>query len=366
MVIFRRWQLETGLASKRVGTLASGALDPIDAAQKDIAGSKDLIASVSDDLSQHYRWLENYRSSEIKHKRRLKRQEVMYQVELRRRRLTRVIKRGLVLSFRLARAAALFLWEHAKAIFFYLRDLSLRGLTWAKPYARAVAKAIVIAFVWLVLEFRALLLLLGRWLAAGWFWLREKGGIAARATGTAISAASAWLAVRLRAFALQSHQRLTVLWALAKIHAGKLARASAEAATAAYGGLKLKGKALAFDLRRRLSYADAWLGRKSEALVRATFGAIATISARLAIKSREISRRPKGPALLTDARQMSTPKPSTALVLVEPHSAFPAGQTESPEPVHSAPARVKKPKKSERPSKSRKRSVSSHTGRVFP
>jgi len=47
MVISRRWQTEAGLASGRESALMPGALDPIDAAKNDIAGSKDLIASAA-------------------------------------------------------------------------------------------------------------------------------------------------------------------------------------------------------------------------------------------------------------------------------------------------------------------------------
>ena len=60
---------------------ANDTTDPIEAARDDIAGSKDLIASAVEDLSQHQRWLENYRVSETKHARRIRRQELLYQLE---------------------------------------------------------------------------------------------------------------------------------------------------------------------------------------------------------------------------------------------------------------------------------------------
>ncbi|MBM3543389.1 MAG: hypothetical protein FJX44_02620 [Alphaproteobacteria bacterium] len=366
MAIFRRRRTEPGFESKRAITPASRALDPIDAAHTDIAGSKHLIASVSDDLTQHYRWIESNRSAEIKHKRRLKRQEVMYQLELHRRSLVRVIRLVSLLTFHFVQEAAQFLWEHAKAAFFYLRDLVARGVTWAAPYARALAKVIVIAFVWLVLELRALSLALGRGLATLWAWFQEKGGIAARKTGAAISTSSAWLAVRLRTFALQSQQQFTIWWATTKVHAERLARASAHAAVIAAAWSVTNGKALALDLGRWFSAAASWLGRTGAALLRATFGAIAAISMRVAMKSRKMSRAPKGPALLTDMRQRQTPEPSTALTAVEPlHAALPVVQTE-PQDSDQASPRAKKPKKSKGRSAPRKRPISSHTGRASP
>lgn len=72
---------------------ASRTLDPIAAAEAGIAGSKNLIAAVADDLSQHQRWLAHYRVAEKRHARRLWFQELMYQLELRRRRLMRLSTR---------------------------------------------------------------------------------------------------------------------------------------------------------------------------------------------------------------------------------------------------------------------------------
>jgi len=66
-------------------------LDPIEAARADIVGSKHLIASVADDLSQHQQWLENYRVSEKRHACWLQFQEVRYQTELKRRATARSV-----------------------------------------------------------------------------------------------------------------------------------------------------------------------------------------------------------------------------------------------------------------------------------
>ena len=53
-------------------TGASDTLDPIAAAEAGIAGSKHLIASVADDLSQQERWLAHYQLAEKRHARRAK------------------------------------------------------------------------------------------------------------------------------------------------------------------------------------------------------------------------------------------------------------------------------------------------------
>ena len=68
-------------------TGASDTLDPIAAAEAGIVGSKHLIASVANDLSQQERWLAHYRVAEKRRARRVKIQEIIYWLELRRRRV---------------------------------------------------------------------------------------------------------------------------------------------------------------------------------------------------------------------------------------------------------------------------------------
>ena len=88
---------------------AHDTTDPIDAARDDIAGSKDLIASAIEDLSQHQRWLENYRVSETKHARRIRRKELMYQAELLTKRVLRALRRFALAVARTIRTISLFL-----------------------------------------------------------------------------------------------------------------------------------------------------------------------------------------------------------------------------------------------------------------
>jgi hypothetical protein len=151
-----------------------------------------------------------------------------------------------------------------------------------------------------------------------------------------------------------------------KVHAESLARTLAHAATTAAAWSVTIGKALALDLRRWFFNAATWLGRTCAALLRATFGAIAAISMRVALKSRKMSRAPTGPALLTDMRQTQTPEASTALTVVEPlHAQLPVVQI-SPQDSDQPAPRAKKPKKHKGPSAKRKRPLSSHTGRASP
>lgn len=377
MAIARRWQTEPGLASGRGSPGVLDALDPIDAAQSDIAGSKDLIASINDDINQHNRWLETYHSDERKHARRVRRQEVLYQAERHSRRFADVVKRVAQFLWRWTRTIALFLWVPAKAAFVSLSDLVSRGIAWLTPYAQTAVTVAGIALVWLALEFRALLLTATRWSAKALSWLGVKGGALARETAKATSIASISLYVNLRILARQSRRALATAWLWSRIHGGRLARASAYAASSAIAWLTMNGRTLAFDLRSRLSTPKAWIGINLSALNRKAFATATAVTAWINTKSRELSRAWNRPASQANigpvTHQALAPKPSTALALIEPpRTALPVVQDtiQRQPPVRPKEAKkakkVKKAKPSKRRSASRSRRVSSHAGRASP
>ena len=112
---------------------ASDTIDPIDAARDDIAGSKDLIASAVEDLTQHQRWIENYRVAETRHARRVRRQELMLAVELTTKRILRALRRF-----------ALLVALNARAIWRFTVSMSVtvaRAVTAASIYAYGLARS---------------------------------------------------------------------------------------------------------------------------------------------------------------------------------------------------------------------------------
>ncbi len=120
-------------------TGASDTLDPIAAAEAGIVGSKHLIASVANDLSQQERWLAHYRVAEKRRARRVKFQEIIYWLELRRRRVMRWSRRLALHCLRLAKIAAAFLWRAAVALFVVVRRAATACLDWLRPRAYALA-----------------------------------------------------------------------------------------------------------------------------------------------------------------------------------------------------------------------------------
>lgn len=239
---------------------ASRALDPIAAAEAGIAGSKDLIASVADDLSQHQRWLAHYRVAEKRHARRVMLQELMYQLETGRRGLMRLSKRFGLISLRLARSLAAFLSRTSAALLVVLRRVITACAIWIRPRAYALA------------------LILRRWLAAFWAWALVTSGILARAGIKAASIALAWTGVQSRALATTLRQRLAAAGVWTLLNTEALARASSNAASIGFACIAAKSRALVLALQRGLSAGAAWTGAKSGALARAS---LATASAGL-------------------------------------------------------------------------------------
>ena len=222
----------------------SGAVDtfdPIEAARADIAGSKHLIASVADDLSQHQEWLKNYRVAEKRHARWLQFQELKYQTERKRRATARAVKRFALGVALLVRSVWLFLVKWTTAF-----------VAWLKPSSHALA------------------LTLARWTAAGLAWTWATAVKIARTllsatlatlawTGTtsrdialalvrAASIAAAWIGVQSVTFAHALRRLLYRAWLQTLVYA----RASRNAASAALARTAAESAALAHPLQRLL------------------------------------------------------------------------------------------------------------------
>ena len=291
---------------------ASYTTDPIEAAEDDIAGSKDLIASVADEINQHQRWLENYRVAEKERARRLKRQELMYQLELRRRRTIRSLRRFSLASLRLARRIASFLLRNGTALVVALGQLLVRGAAWAAPRVRALAltlwrwsvaasawtwlmarvlartlvraahafvRGASIGFSWMAAQYRLLDLALGRLLAAGWSWTWRTAVVLARALFKAASLSFSWIAAQSRALDLALGRSLAAGWSWTSRKTLILARAFLRAASISFSWIVLKSKSGGVALRKWALAAFSWIRVEASALARASLkGASITFS----------------------------------------------------------------------------------------
>ena len=291
---------------------ASYTTDPIEAAEDDIAGSKDLIASVADEINQHQRWLENYRVAEKERARRLKRQELMYQLELRRRRTIRSLRRFSLASLRLARRIASFLLRNGTALVVALGQLLVRGAAWTAPRVRALAltlwrwsvaasawtwlmarvlartlvraahafvRGASIGFSWMAAQYRLLDLALGRLLAAGWSWTWRTAVVLARALFKAASLSFSWIAAQSRALDLALGRSLAAGWSWTSRKTLILARAFLRAASISFSWIVLKSKSGGVALRKWALAAFSWIRVEASALARASLkGASITFS----------------------------------------------------------------------------------------
>jgi hypothetical protein len=233
-------------------TGASHTFDPIAAAEADIAGSKDLIAAVARDLGQHQRWLAHYRLAEKRHARRVKAQELLHWLELRRRHLARRLRRLALITLRLARTAAAFLWRTAIALFVMLRSTATACLAWLRPRAYAF------------------MLIVAAWTLAFCAWSLTEARRCAHALHGAASISFTWLAAKLRASALTVGEWLATVWALTHRQALTFAHRSMKAASmgAAWSGATSRG--LALSLQKTLTRSAAWTSKKAGHFTRAS------------------------------------------------------------------------------------------------
>src|SRR5581483_7047216 len=195
-------------------------------------GSKDLIASAVEDLSQHQRWLENYRAAETKHTRRLKRKELMHRFGEFMKRVLRALLNMALAVGRALRSAGLTLLglcvHMMKAIgagFVYLYRLGLSAMAWLAP------------------RLRALLLAMGRGLAA----------------------AFAWTLLRFKSFARGAAEEAKIAYSWSARASKAFARGAAEEAKIAYAWSARTSKAAAASARERTSAAYAWTAPRAHA-----------------------------------------------------------------------------------------------------
>jgi hypothetical protein len=211
---------------------ASKTLDPIAAAEADIAGSKNLIAAVERDLGQQERWLAHYRLAEKRRERRARIREFMYWLELKRQRLVRWLRRMGLTALRLARLAAAFLWQNAVALAVMLRHAANAALLWARPRIYAAA------------------LTLAAWILALTTWVLIEARGLARATGHAAALAAAWVAREGLRLGAILWRWLRAAWAWTKIAAARLARAAIKGASIAAAWSATQSRAGVAVLRR--------------------------------------------------------------------------------------------------------------------
>jgi hypothetical protein len=288
-------------------TIAVQNLDPIAAAEAEIAGSKSLMAAVADDLSQHERWLAHYQLAEKRHARRVMLQEVIYRLDLARRRVMRFLRRVSLLGLRLARRVAAFTARTAVFVYTSIRDAVIACLDWLRPRALAFARLsrawLVASSVWLAAQSRALAALFARASSATWVWTRVHAALAwsfVAASSRAIAAAtlhwlvrtgrrasalarilwrnslyagraaSAWSARTARTAAASLRQNLSAAWKWTAVNGRILARASSDNARRASAWGAAHSRAAAAAIARNASSGAAWSATTAKAAARAS------------------------------------------------------------------------------------------------
>ena len=245
---------------------ASDILDPVEAAQDDISRSKRAIASALDDLSQHHSWLESYHRDERRRAQRLRRQEALEALELRRQRAAWMLRRFAQTSLAVTRATAVFLARNGAAF-----------LAWATPRAQALA------------------LLLARELSAALAWSWRTGRDLAHRGFEGASTGFAWTVRTSDALGLAFRQRLStgaaLLYAEAATRAQPVLQPAIKRASASWTRTRLRSKRLASTLQTRA--ADGWSRTRSRAPLLARNAVTATSQgyARLAEKAAVVNAR---------------------------------------------------------------------------
>jgi len=228
---------------------ASNFLDPVEAAQDEISRSKRMIASALEDLTQHHSWLESYHRDERRRAQRLRRQDALQRLELRRQRAAWMTWRFALASFAVMRAAANFLARNGAAF-----------LTWATPRAQALA------------------LLLARELSAASAWSWRTGRILVRKAYAGAVTGFVWTVRTSDALGVAFRKRASAsaarLYAEAATRAQPILQPILKRASASWTRTKVRSTRFAHTLQTRAS--DGWSQTRSRAPILARNAVVAT------------------------------------------------------------------------------------------
>lgn len=235
---------------------ASNVLDPVEAAQDDINRSKRVIASALDDLTHHHSWLEGYHRDERRRAERLRRQEALEALKLRRQRAAWLARRYTLTAYAAARATASFLAKNSAAF-----------LAWAAPraeaLARIIARDIAAALSWSWRTGRVLARRGFDETARGFVWSVHASNALGVAFRARLSAESARLyaeaAIRARPFVQPIRKRASVSWTRAQVRSARFAAAQHTRLSHVWSHTRSKAPLLAQDAATAISQSYAQL-----------------------------------------------------------------------------------------------------------
>lgn len=345
---------------------AGKAVDPIAAAEADIAGSKDLIAAVARDLGQHQRWLAHYQAAERRHARRVMIQQLVYRLERARRRLAHLLERIALRGLRAAKSLALFLWRTGLGLLDRAGRAARTAFDWGRPRAHASALVLLgwltVFAAWtvaaadrLAAKSRRLLSAFAAWLAArarmaahaSWLRLRAfaaralatgsllagafrrqlahfavRAAARSRATSRLALARGALGAARLgeqaRFLADATEKRLARLWDRSGRRSRSLFRTIAARVAPRAAGSAGRVRAAAGRLKRHLAAASHWTGTAARTRARAALAAGAGAVARSLSEARRVLRGREFQAGPQPQRRALAVRRCTALICIEP------------------------------------------------
>ena len=180
---------------------AGDATDPFEAVKGDIAQSKDLVASATEDLRQHDRWFRDYLASEtrnrVKRARQLERRRAQRKRLVKRQHMVRTGKRLASAHLRFARAVSLSLLRSASSALLGLRRLLLLVIRWLGPKVQALSLSLVglllVAGSWISAKARVLSLTFFKAASASSSWVALKTSTLARSLMPGLSAGASWI-----------------------------------------------------------------------------------------------------------------------------------------------------------------------------
>lgn len=339
---------------------ASSTLDPIEAARADIAQSRNLIASVTHDLHRTQRWFDGYKLAEKRHARRLKRQELLYRLELRRQQVARFSKRTALSAARDARDVYRTLYAAGVVTLHFLDRKASTAAAWAAPRLRtawlwldvqarrlslACSRASAAAGAWTAAQARVLAQTLAHTAAQAWTWTAQQAPIVWQRAVTVTSDGLVRTQTNLRALGKSLRSILSFIAAWLRVEFDAAAFATSSAASTAAAWSARKGRRGAVQATKLLRQTRTVAGDAARATATSSAALLERATAAGVVLRDRFGNWPARSAARSSCRALVVRR-STALACITPvRSQLPALRAEPPE-VQAPPPSVKPPRKS--------------------
>ena len=280
-----------------VGFDANHNID-LTAVKTDIARSKELIGSATEDLNEYHHWVKNYTESErnnrAMHARWLNRQEAIVRRQRKRQSMVQSCTRVILSCVFFVRSLARVLVMGVISALFYLRRWLSVSASWtffqARSKALSLLRLISVASGWAAAATRVLMLAVSAAASTTFSWFAIKSRTLAVSLRSRLTVMLSWLFVRGPAITLRLLRATSAAFYRIAVKTKVIGLAVHGTASTTLSRFAVTSRTVAVSLWSRLTVILSWIRVSGPALTHGRLRAISATFYRIAVKTRALAR----------------------------------------------------------------------------